>query len=344
MRSKSPVVMSPMGTLMRMSRSVSVASCAFSLTSNITSMLRDRSCCACTSFSRVGAGSTRFTTITMSAQVLRATSIGNVPHHAAVGKDPGIEHDRRERARDRHARAHGGRDVAVIEHHHVARHHVGRDGAERDGQLVEVGHRARARHVAAQQVVDRARVGEPARSDDLAVDQAHLDLGAGVDREAFLLDGFERAAADAADDGGPVDTRHELLDFRRGLPGRVTRAHEGADARAGDAVDRDVQLLEHLERADVRATLGAAAGEHEADARPSLGAASASAARRDARTTPPEGGRGARSRGTFDVMFSPVLASGPARRRARCPPANLQSRSASRGRAGKRLPPPAASP
>ncbi len=72
----------------------------------------------------------------------------------------------------------------------------------------------------------------------------------------------------AADDGGPVDAGHELLDFRRGLSGRIACAHERADARSGDAVDRDVQLLEHLQRADVRAALGAAAREHEPDARP----------------------------------------------------------------------------
>ena len=54
---------------------------------------------------------------------------------------------------------------------------------------------------------------------------------------------------------------------------RVQTADHGAHAGAGNRIDRNVQLLEDLEHADVRRTARTAAGEHEADARPMRGGA-----------------------------------------------------------------------
>ena len=58
-----------------------------------------------------------------------------------------------------------------------------------------------------------------------------------------------------------------------GCPGGVAGADQRAHAGARDAVDRHAHLLEHLEHADVRAALRAAAGEHEPDTRALAGGA-----------------------------------------------------------------------
>ena len=97
--------------------------------------------------------------------------------------------------------------------------------------------------------------------------ETQLDRRARGGLEAFLLDGLQRPAAHAADDGLPVDAGHEFLELGRRQARRVTGADQRAHAGAGDAVDRHMQLLEHLEHADMCAALGAAAGQHEPDAR-----------------------------------------------------------------------------
>ena len=94
---------------------------------------------------------------------------GNVTDHSAVGEDVSITGDWRERPGYRHARAHGGGQVTALEDDHLAGDHVGCNGPERNRQLVEIRHHASAGHVAAKQVVDGARVGQPAGCDDLAL-------------------------------------------------------------------------------------------------------------------------------------------------------------------------------
>ena len=144
--------------------------------------------------------------------------------------------------------------------------HVGGDGAVRYRQLVEVALHARAGHVGAQQVFDAAGVHEAAGHDDAALADAELELVAVGDALALLLDRLEVAAALSTDDGLPVDPDQERLQFVGRNAGGVTRADQRAHAGAGDAVDRHVHLLEHLQHADVGAALGAAAGQHEPDA------------------------------------------------------------------------------
>ncbi len=88
---------------------------------------------------------------------------------------------------------------------------------------------------------------------------------------ALALEGDRPLKGDAADG---------LLDLGRGLPGSVRPADQRTHARADDAVDRDAQLLEHRQHADVRRALGAAAAEHQTDARPRLRCAAAAACAR----------------------------------------------------------------
>ena len=193
---------------------------------------------------------------------------GQVADHAAVVEDVVAEAHRGEGSGNRHAGAHGGREVAVAEHHHLARNHVGRDRAVGNGQLVEVRHVARPRDVAAQQVVDAAGVHQPGRHDHVTVLQSHVELVAVGHAAALLLDRLLFPPTHAADDLRPVDAEQEFLHALRIDAGRVATAHQRAHARAGDAVDRHVHLLQHLEHADVRAAFCAAACEHEADAGP----------------------------------------------------------------------------
>ena len=73
-----------------------------------------------------------------------------------------------------------------------------------------------------------------------------------------------RRVVEHADPVGLADQRFDVL---RGNPRRVRAAYERAHARARDAIDRNPQLLEHLEHTQVGAAARAAAAQHEADAR-----------------------------------------------------------------------------
>jgi len=65
----------------------------------------------------------------------------------------------------------------------------------------------------------------------------------------------------------PVDALQHRGHLVGGITGRIQAAHDGAHRGAGDAVDRHVLALEHLQHADVRGTARATATEHEAGAR-----------------------------------------------------------------------------
>ena len=70
-----------------------------------------------------------------------------------------------------------GAGIYVVEYDHVARDHVGCDCPVGNGQLVEVLDEPGARHIGAQQVIDRARVGKAGRRNDRAVAVAEFEVG-----------------------------------------------------------------------------------------------------------------------------------------------------------------------
>ena len=116
----------------------------------------------------------------------------------------------------------------------------------------------------------------------LALDQAarHAEAAAlDAEREAhqefavvLLAAEIERVArGTVAERGVPVDAAHQRVDLVRRHARGVEPADDGAHARARDGVDRDAQLLERLQHADVGEPARAAAGQHEPDARPRRG-------------------------------------------------------------------------
>src|SRR4029077_9505131 len=174
-----------------------------------------------------------------------------VTDEAAVGEHIGTGVNGRKRARNRHAGAHGSRQITGPQHDHVALEHVGRNGTVRDRQLVEARDGARLGDVAAQQRLDVRAGNQPGGSDYPAVLEGELQPGTGLRLSALLFGRLEFAVPGTANDRLPVYGTHEPLDVTRARAGRPSTAHDGADARAGNAVDGDMHLFEHLEHADM---------------------------------------------------------------------------------------------
>ena len=76
------------------------------------------------------------------------------------------------------------------------------------------------------------------------------------------------ARGTVAERGIPVNAAHHRVDLVRRHARGIETADHGAHAGARDGVDRDAQLLERLQHADMREPARAAAGQHEPDARP----------------------------------------------------------------------------
>ena len=64
---------------------------------------------------------------------------------------------------------------------------------------------------------------------------------------------------------GPVHRNDERLDLCGVQPGRVEPADDGAHAGTGDRVDRDVEVLESAQNAQVDEAARAATGQHQSD-------------------------------------------------------------------------------
>ena len=135
------------------------------------------------------------------------------------------------------------------------------------GRLIEVVFRAGFAHEAPQQDLDTAGIHQSRCHDDAGSLDTELQIVGVGDPLAFLLDRLEITPALSADHLTPIDALEEGLHLRRRYARGVAAPDQRTHAGAGDAVDRHVHFLEHLEHADVGAALGAAAGEHQPDAR-----------------------------------------------------------------------------
>ena len=94
---------------------------------------------------------------------------GQVLRDAAVDEQAPVDLDRRERRRNRHARAKRTCETAGAEHHGLARHEVAGHGAKRNRELVEVVDLRRAQGLARDDHVDDLTLHEPYGQLELAV-------------------------------------------------------------------------------------------------------------------------------------------------------------------------------
>ena len=192
---------------------------------------------------------------------------GQVPRHAAVDEEPALPLDRREEARDRHARAERPGEVPGAEDDDLSGLDVRRDGAVGNRETVEVAHgRGRPREPA-QVVAELLARDETGGDDDLTLREPQLGVDQ-VERVVLLPAVVPVLPSRVVGEGVlPVD-RPELLGHPVGRHAdRVEAADDRPDARPGHVVDRDPHLLEHLQDPDEGAPPGASAGEGEADPR-----------------------------------------------------------------------------
>ena len=109
----------------------------------------------------------------------------------------------------------------------------------------------------------------------------------------------------------PVHRRHDCLDLARRETACIQAADHRAHAGAGDGVDGDVQIIEHLKHANVCRAACAAAGQHEPNARPRC----ARLPRRLLGAGLALGERGARRHNAYECQkdaADPTLGAGPA--------------------------------
>ena len=152
----------------------------------------------------------------------------------------------------------------MVEYDHLAGFEVGGDGAEGDRQIVEGldvdgGKGQRAQQKAEFLAGDEARGGAEAVLADTEFDVEQGEVV--LDLLAIRDVGAWRAVAEGVE---PVDLFEAVLHLVRGMARGVEAADDGAHAGADDEVDRYLEVLEHLQHADVGRAACAAAGEDQA--------------------------------------------------------------------------------
>ena len=189
-----------------------------------------------------------------------------VPAQPAVAEHATVDDHRCEDAGDRHAGAQRMRQVSRVEHDHLAGLHVGRDGPERYWQLVEIANPETARDQQSDRLLDVLRVYEAAGRREPVVAKTEFEaiaVDVTCELPAHRLLPALALEADRLLEGNPADRG---VDLGSGQPRCVGAAYQRAHARADDAIDRNAQLLEHRQHADVRGALGAAAAQRQTDA------------------------------------------------------------------------------
>ncbi len=229
-------------TLIWTSLSLSVASWAFSLASVAMFMAWPATPMKVPSLPRSTRGLATGTAITMSAQVLRATSTGTLrTSMPSTSSRPSIFH-RGESRRHRHAGAHRHGQIALVEDHHLAGFEVRGHGPERNRQVIEITHLIRAGDDAPEHALDLVRGNETARRDHLAVLQAEFEA-VGEGEVAALAMQRHLLARRTGQDFLPFDRGDDLLDFGGGQAGGIGRADDRAHRGARDAIDRECASL-----------------------------------------------------------------------------------------------------
>ena len=180
----------------------------------------------------------------------------------AVDEQIAFDFRRRNRTRHRHARAHHARELAVAEHDRRAGDEVRGNGAKRDRQGVELPEAGRLDETAQHRLDLRAR-HDAFLEQQRAVAQPQLE--AEEDRAVIELaaDRLVLAGRIFIEQHAGGNFRDQRFHFGRGHAACVRAPDHGAHARAGDAVDRDMQRLEHFQDADMRSAPRTAAGQDD---------------------------------------------------------------------------------
>jgi hypothetical protein len=181
----------------------------------------------------------------------------------------------------------------VVEDDHLAGHDVGRDRPKRHRQVVEALDVDDAQRQRLEREVELLAGNQAARQAQLAVREPELErrqVGEVVDLAAERQLPARRTVLEHL---GPVGRDQHLFDLGGRHPGRVEAAGDRPRAGAGNAVDRDSQLLERLEHPDVRGAERPAARQHEGDPWPA--GDRGRGARRRVREHRPDAGQGERS-------------------------------------------------
>ncbi len=217
--------------------------------------------------SRFSVGVEMFTAMITSPHVWRATSIGRLlAMPPSTSSRPSISTGATAPGIDMLARI-AWAMRALVEDDGLPGLDVRRHRAERNGQLREALDVPRLLGQVAQKALDVDAGHDPLRQQDRPALEAELGREE-IPVVVLLATGRDLGARRAVGEHlVPVGLLDDLLHLGR----RRARGERAADhrphARAGDAVHRNAELVEHLEHADVRGAARAAAGEREADAR-----------------------------------------------------------------------------
>jgi hypothetical protein len=189
---------------------------------------------------------------------------GQVVGEPAVDEQAILQAQRLDDAGDRHAGAHCGGQLALAQYDRLAADEVGRDRAEGNRQIVEA--------------LKAPDLAEPTQH-AFELDARHRSLGQqNVTAAQADLDRSEIGRIVALQPNGPFFARRQsrksscvdiaserVLHVVDRDAGSERPAHDRSHARAGEAVDRDSQLLKHLQDPDVRRASRAPARQHQTD-------------------------------------------------------------------------------
>ena len=193
----------------------------------------------------------------------------HVIDHAAIGQQITVYFDRLQDAGHRHRGLHRRRQVPFFQYHRGDGFHVGRHRTKRYRQVVEAVQarqieralsQQRAHRLALKKAVGQAQL--PVFVDaDIGTQQKLVVLALAPERQLVPPHLVLIALI-------PVEFQQLLLQLGGIKPQRIHTGHIGAHAGAGNNIDRNTVLFQHLDNADMGRPFGAAATEHQGDFRP----------------------------------------------------------------------------
>ena len=187
-----------------------------------------------------------------------------VVHQAAIAQQGIADFGGRKHAGHRHARPQRSGQHALLQDDLFAVDQIGRHSAERYGQVVEIVHADGGQGQVGQHLLQLGGVDRGIRKQHLpAIAQTELDAAGHLLVGLFAAEGQALARRTARQHASPVHARDLLAQHIDRHALGVEPADDGAHAGARDAVDGNAQLLQRLERTDVRQPARTAPGKDE---------------------------------------------------------------------------------